>query len=359
MNRLFNKSLIPCSIEIDGYIQNEMKKQNIPGLALALIHNNQLVYGRGYGFSNVEHRVPVQLDTIFQSGSVGKQFAAMAIMILVERGDLALDVPINNYMEGLPKKWKKITLRHLLAHTSGLGDYPDEINFREDYSDDDMLEVIKRAPLDFQPGEQYSYSNLGYDFLGILIHHISGEDYGSFLKKHVFKPLGMKTARVISESDIVPNRAAGYTLENGKIKNQEWVSSTLNGFASGALYLTMYDMINWDIGLNNQILLKKRQSYKDMWSPVVLNDGSTYPYGFGWEVVKTRHGLNVVKHSGTWQGFQSMIIRVLDAKVTVVIFANLDEADVDTMASHVLEMYDSRFTFPPENDEETDDEEEE
>ena len=329
-----------------------MKKGKIPGLALAIVHNNQLVYGRGYGYSNIEHRVPVQLETIFQSGSVGKQFAAMAAMILVERGDLELDEPIKNYMDDLPKSWKKITLRHLLTHTSGLGDYPDEIDFRADYSEDDMLELIKKAPLDFQPGEQYSYSNLGYDFLGILLHQVSGEEYGKFLKTHLFEPLAMKTARLISESDIVPNRAAGYALVDGKVKNQEWVSSTLNTFASGALYLTMYDMINWDIGLNQQKLLKHRQSYREMWSPVVLNDGSTYPYGFGWEVGQTVRGATVVKHSGAWQGFQSVIIRVLEAKVTVIIFANLDEADPETMASHVLEMYDSQLALKPEDDDE-------
>jgi CubicO group peptidase (beta-lactamase class C family) len=337
---------------IDAYIQTEMKKQKIPGLSLAIIQNNHLVYGQGYGYSNIEHKVPVKPETIFQSGSMGKQFTAMAIMILVEREEIDLDTPITEYIDDLPREWKHITVRHLLTHTAGMGDYPDDFDYHQDITEDDMFELIKTIPLDFKPGKQYSYSNLGYITLGVLIRNVTGEFYGDFLHNNIFKPAAIKTARVINESDIVLNRASGYVLDDdNKIKNQEWVSPSLNTFADGALYLSIYDMVNWEKALNSKIVLKNQSSFDEMWSPVTLNDHTTYPYGFGWDLHETVSGMRVVKHGGTWQGFESMIIRALDVKVTVVAFANIDAADVDEITSHVLKMYDSKLALQSREDE--------
>jgi CubicO group peptidase (beta-lactamase class C family) len=337
--------------DIDKYIRTEMKKQRIPGLSLAIIQNNHLVYGEGYGYSNIEHKVPVKLETMFQSGSMGKQFTAMAIMILVERGEIELDTQIKEYIEDVPREWKHITVRHLLTHTAGTSDYPDDFDYHEDITEDDMFELIKTIPLNFKPGKQYSYSNLGYIILGILIRNVTDEFYGDFLQNNIFKPLGMKAARIISESDIVLNRASGYVLDNDKVKNQEWVSPSLNTFADGALYLNIYDMVKWEMGLNSNKILKDKASFNEIWSPVRLNDNTTYPYGFGWGLDETISGMHVVEHGGTWQGFESKIIRVLDVKVTVVVFANLDDADVDEIASHVLEMYDSKLALKSREEE--------
>ena len=328
-----------------------MKEQQIPGLSLAIIRNNQAVLARGYGYSNIEHKIPVKLETVFQSGSVGKQFTAMAILMLVEMESLELDVPLGTYLEDLPKSWKRMTVRHLLTHTAGLGDYSDDFNYREDITEDDMLELIKSTPLASQPGEVWAYSNLGYALLGILIHQLTDEYYGDFLQSHVFKPLGMTSARVISESDIIPNRASGYVCVDGEIKNQEWVAPTLNTFADGALYLSIQDMIAWTVGLNSNKLLKDRKSFESMWSPAKLNDGSNSAYGFGWSLTRTVSGMRVAKHGGLWQGFQSMIIRVLDARVTVVVLANLDTADIDNIAAHSLVMYDSQCALKSSDDE--------
>ncbi len=335
-----------------------MKSQKIPGISLIILQNNSLVYGQGYGYSNVEHKVPVKLETMFQSGSMGKQFTAMAVMILVERGEIDLDVPIREYFEDAPKAWKHITVRHLLTHTAGMGDYPDDFDYHSDTDEDEMFELIKTIPLDYKPGAQFVYSNLGYITLGVLVRRVTGEFYGDFLHNNVFEPLEMKTARVISENDIVPNRASGYNLEDDQIKNQEWVSPSLNTFADGALYLNMYDMIKWDRGLSSNIILKKRSSFDQMWSPAKLNNGKTNSYGFGWELDETIHGMRVVKHSGTWQGFETMIIRVLDARITVVVFANLGDADADGIATKVLELYDSQLALKSSEEEDEEEEEE-
>lgn len=206
--------------KVDEYIRAEMQAQQIPGLALAVIKDGKTVIARGYGLANVEHQVPVRPETIFQSGSTGKQFTATAVMMLVEEGKLSLDDKITKYFPDGPEAWQNITLRHMLTHTSGMTDYPQDFDLRRDYTEDDLYQRIKPIPLAFQPGEKWSYSNLAYVMLGILIHKVSGKFYGDFLQERIFKPLEMTTARIISESDIVPNRAAGYRVANGQLKTR-------------------------------------------------------------------------------------------------------------------------------------------
>ena len=257
---------------IDEYLRTQMQAQQIPGVALAVVRDGKIVLARGYGLANVEHQVPVKPETIFQSGSTGKQFTATAVMMLVEEGKLSLEDKITKYFTDAPESWSNITVRHLLTHTSGMTDYPRDFDLRRDYTEDDLLQRIKTIPLAFKPGEKWSYSNLAYVTLGILIHKVSGKFYGDFLQERVFKPLDMSTARIISEADIIPNRAAGYRVANGQLKNQDWVSPSLNTTADGALYLTIYDMAKWDAALYTEKLLK-RSSLEQMWTKVKLNDG--------------------------------------------------------------------------------------
>lgn len=333
--------------KIDESIEAVLEKFQIPGISLGIIHDGTIIHAKGYGYSNVEHLVPVKPETVFQSGSVGKQFTAMAIMMLVERGKLELDNTIHNYFMDAPIAWNNITIRHLLTHTSGMTDYPDHINLRVDYTEDEIYREIRKIPLKFQPGERWAYSNLGYVMLGILIRRITNQFYGDFLKENIFHPLEMTTARVINETDIIPNRASGYILVNGELKNQEWVSPTLNTMADGALYLTVYDMAKWNAGLNNNQLLKNRTSFDTIWTPVKLNNGSTYPYGFGWALAEASNGMHIVEHRGAWQGFKSIILRILEEKLTIVLFANLRETDIYELAILVLQIYNPELVPNP------------
>lgn len=331
--------------KVDEFIKREMQKQRIPGVSLAIVKNGKLIYAKGYGLANVELQVPVKPETVFQSGSVGKQFTATAVMMLVEAGKINLDDKINKYFTDAPEIWKNITVRNLLTHTSGLGDYPDDFDFRHDYSEDDLYKIIKAVPLDFQPGAKWQYSNLGYVTLGILIHKVTGKFYGDFLRERIFQPLGMTTARIISEADIVPNRAAGYQIVDGELKNQDWVAPSLNTTADGALYLTTLDMAKWDAALYTEKLLKK-SSFNEMWSPVKLNDGKTYPYGFGWELGEV-NGHPVIEHDGAWQGFKSAISRFPNDSLTVIIFANLAQARPTRIAHGVAGIYNAELIPPP------------
>ena len=206
------------SHDVSTYVRAEMQRQHIPGLALLVSREGKIVQAEGFGLANVELQVPVKPETIFQSGSVGKQFTATAVMMLVEEGKVSLDDPLTKYFPDAPAAWKEVTVRELLSHTAGFGDYPDKFDFRKDWTEEELLKMAEGIPLAYPPGTKWEYSNLGFLTLGILIHHVTGAFYGDFLQQRIFQPVGMQTTRIISESDIVPNRAAGYRLVKGEFE---------------------------------------------------------------------------------------------------------------------------------------------
>jgi CubicO group peptidase (beta-lactamase class C family) len=327
------------SPSVDQYIDSELHRQHIPGLALLVARDGKIVQARGYGLSNVELETPVQPETIFQSGSVGKQFTAAAVVMLVEEGKIALDDPISKYLKDAPPAWNEVTIRELLSHTAGFTDYPANFDFRRDYTEAQLLRIVEGIPLAFAPGTKWSYSNLGYLTLGVLIHQVTGKFYGDFLQERIFRPLGMKTTRIISEADIIPNRAAGYRLVNGELKNQEWVSPTLNTTADGALYFSILDLAKWDAALYTDKLLKY-SSLHQMWTVAKLKNGepNSGHYGFGWEILE-KNGHRVLDHGGAWQGFKTHISRYVDDQLTIVVLTNLDRADPGRIADHVATLY--------------------
>jgi CubicO group peptidase (beta-lactamase class C family) len=334
--------------KVDSFVQASMQQQRIPGLALAVVRDGKVIKAQGYGLSNIELDVPVSPQTIFQSGSVGKQFTATGIMMLVEEGKVGLDDKVAKYFPGAPDSWNKVTIRNLLTHTSGIKDYTDKnFDYRRDYTEEDLLKILQALPFDFAPGDKWSYSNSGYMLLGILIHKVTGKFYGDFLQERIFRPVGMTTTRIISEQDIVTNRAAGYRLVKGVIKNQEWVSPSLNTTADGALYFTVLDLAKWDAALYTEKLIK-RSSLAEMWTPVKLNDGKTYPYGFGWRVHEM-NGYKLIEHGGSWQGFTTGISRYVDDNLTVVALCNLDSrhARPEEIIHGVAGLYVPALTPPP------------
>jgi CubicO group peptidase (beta-lactamase class C family) len=336
---------------VDAYIASEMAAEKIPGLALAVVRDGHIVKGSGYGFANLEFNVPVKPETLFQTGSVGKQFTATAVMMLEEENKIALDDKLSKYLPGTPAKWKDVTIRNLLSHTSGIADYggeidstPTVINLRQDYTEDELVKRFALLPMNFAPGTSWSYSNTGYVLLGIVIRKVTGEFYGDFLQERIFRPLGMTSTRIISEADIIPNRSAGYELVNGEIKNQKWVAPSLNTTADGALYTNVLDMAKWDAALYTEKLLKKA-SLDEMWTPVALHprkagEPTSYPYGFGWDVTAA-NGHRLIEHAGSWQGFTTQISRYTDDRLTVIVLCNLDSdhASPDKIAHHVAGLY--------------------
>ena len=299
-----------------------MERQHIPGMSIAVLVGDSVLMAQGYGWANLELGVPASDSTIYQSGSVGKQFTSALVLMLVEQGRLRLDDPIARYLPEGRQRWKGITVRHLLNHTSGIPDYTDSVvDLQRDYTDEQLVRAAAALPLLFPPGARWSYSNTGYLLLGVLIHRVTGTFYGDLLRDSVFTPLGMHTARVISEEDIVPNRAAGYRRVHGEIKNQTWVSPTLNMTADGSLYLCLRDYERWAVALNH----RERPSARVLemaWTPAPLSGGRTYPYGAGWFLVPQRNHQRI-GHTGSWQGFQTSIQRYPEFDLTVVALANL------------------------------------
>jgi CubicO group peptidase (beta-lactamase class C family) len=332
---------------VDAVVGAEMREQRIPGLALAVLRDGKVVKGQGYGLANVELNVAVKPETVFQTGSVGKQFTATAVMMLVEEGKVGLDDKLSKYLAGTPEVWKDVTVRNLLTHTSGITDYTDSeytkagglINLRGDYTEAELYQKLIQLPLNFETGTKWKYSNTGYVLLGFLIHKVTGEFYGDFLQERIFRPLGMTSTRIISEADIVPNRSSGYELVKGEIKNQEWVSATLNTTADGALYTNVLDLEKWDAALYTERLLK-RASFEQLWTPVRLKDGKTYPYGFGW-FLNEANGHRLIEHDGAWQGFTMNISRYVDDSLTVIVMTNLDSehAKPERVAHGVAGLY--------------------
>lgn len=318
--------------KVDAYVRGEMQREQIPGLALGVYRDGKIVKAEGYGIANLEWDVPVKADTIFQSGSVGKQFAATAVMMLVEEGKVGLDDPVQKYFPDAPETWKDIKIRNLLSHTSGLGEYesgprtkPDgPFYLRLDMTEDELYKKIAAMPMDFKPGEDWSYRNTNYVLLGIMIHRVTGKFYGDYLQERIFHPLGMTSTRIISDRDIIPHRAAGYELVKGELKNQDWVSPTFNSTADGTLYFTVLDLEKWDAALYTEKLLK-RSSLDQMWTVMKLNNGKPNKanYGFAWEINQI-NGHKVIEHGGAWQGFTCDISRYVDDKLTVVVLTNLD-----------------------------------
>jgi len=334
----------------DAVVRGAMSAHRIPGVCLGVVRDGHLVKATGYGYANVELRVPMSTVSVFQSGSVAKQFTATAIMMLVEEGRLELDTPLSKYFpQASSTPAGRLTVRQLLTHTSGLPDIfgaTDQtsytkgiLDFRRDYTEDELLAKYLALPLDFEPGSRWSYSNTGYEILGFLIHRVSGEFYGDFLKRRIFAPLSMSTARIISEQDIVPNRVSGYRIVDGKLENQEWIAPSLNTTADGGLYLTVLDLAKWDAALYTRKLLP-RAALELMWTPVRLSTGATYPYGFGWEIGAV-NGHPLLYHTGSNQGFWISISRYVADHLSVIVLTNLDEAHSSTLeiAEQVAAIY--------------------
>lgn len=334
---------------VDRYVKEEMTRQQLVGLSLAVFKDGKLVLERGYGSANLEHRVPATPATVYQSGSVGKQFTAAGIMLLVRDGKLRLDEPVTQVFPSAPAEFQQVTIEHLLTHTGGTGDYPDNFDLRHDWTEDELKSFIFSRPLRFPPGSKWEYSNMGYVLLGLIIHEVSGQFYGDFLAERIFRPLGMSTTRIINEAAIIPNRAAGYERDSaGTVENQAWVAPRINTTADGSLYFTVRDLARWDLGLRNGTLFTPAELER-IRTPMRLRDGRSTGYGFGW-VVGEVSGHRVMEHGGSWQGFKTHVLRYPEDGLTVVALANAGWADPGEVVHGVAKLWDPSFGALPEGE---------
>lgn len=325
--------------KVDDYVRLQMRERHIPGAAIAVVKNGRIVKASGYGLANVELNVPATEETVFEIGSVTKQITAAAIMLLVEEGKIDLDEKIGKYLSTAPQIWDKVTVRHLLTHTSGVKSYTaigSGFELTKRMKREDFIKAIGAFPLEFEPGARYIYSNSGYNMLGFIIESVSGKSYWDFTRERIFKPLGMNQTANRDPQFIVPNRADGYEWENGKLVGRDYDLTDV--FSAGAIVSTVLDLAKWDAALKNETLLKKT-SLDKMWTPFTLNDGKPYPYGFGFNVADFR-GHRLVSHGGQTAGFAANISRYVNDNLTVIVLTNLgDQGLGGVIARGVAKIY--------------------
>jgi CubicO group peptidase (beta-lactamase class C family) len=306
------------SPKFEEYLNNLAKPNRFSGSVL-VARDGKVVFSKGYGFANVEFDVPNTPQTKFRLGSITKQFTAAAILLLQERGKLSLQDPICKYFEGCPSAWSEVTIHHLLSHTGGIPNFtsfPDYLpKMMMPVTTQEMIGRFKDKPLDFKPGEKWSYSNSGYFLLGYIIEKASGETYESFLQKNIFEPLKLANTGYDHFGTILKKRATGYSLTNGKMVNSLYLDMT-QPYSAGSLYSTVEDLFLWNEALYTGKFLSQK-SREMMMTPVK----NGYGYGLG---IQTRSNRKVISHGGGINGFSTYLARFADEKLTVVVVRNAD-----------------------------------
>jgi CubicO group peptidase (beta-lactamase class C family) len=321
------------SVSIDDYIQSKMEKLHLPSVSIAVIQEGNVVKKQSYGLANIEHSIKASPDTVYQLGSLTKQFTAIAIMMLVSDGKLSLEDKIVDILPDLPTAWKDVNVRHLLNHTSGIKSYTSTETFeqtlRKDYTHQEIIDLVANEPMEFAPGANQEYNNTGFFLLGMIIEKVTDKTYNAFLTKRIFQPLGMTQTRLNDLQDIIPNRAQGYKWEENTIRHDEFVSPT-QPFSAGALVSTINDMIKWDAALRTDKILPK-SVLEEMWTPTKLNNGGVAPLGFGWNAENINEH-RLISHGGGIQGFRTFIARFVDDKLTVIVLINANNENGDPWA---------------------------
>jgi len=333
---------------IDRYVETQMRYLHIPAVSLAVVRDGRIVKVKGYGLANIEANTAATPGTVYEIGSMTKQFTAAAVMMLVEEGKINLDDKITKYFPEAPPGWNRITVRHLLNHTSGIQNhvavpgyldmFKTSVTGKSFPSRAELLTEFYKLPSEFEPGETWAYDNTGYYLLGIVVEKASGKDFWQFLDERIFRPLEMRATRNTDTRQIVPARASGYEWAGDKFENRP-VLLPFIGFSAGSILSTVEDMAKWDAALYDEKLLKK-SSLKEMWTAAKTRDGglASFNYGFGW-FVDSYHGHRFVQHSGGTPGFSSVIYRFLDDKLTVIILSNHSDRFLDQLAWSIAGIY--------------------
>src|SRR6187402_539604 len=292
------------------------------------------VYQKAFGFREFENQVPLQTTDIFELASVSKQFTAMIIMMLKEKGKLNYSDSVSKYLQ-IP--YKGMTIRHLLTHTSGLPDYQEIMDKYWDKSkvagNPDCIEYLNKyaPPKHFEPGEKYEYSNTGYMLLASIAEKASGKDFIELCRKWIFRKLKMKSTdiRTLGEKKATKNFAIGhiYVEERKKwIRADSFPSSNYtiwlgNRKGPGRISSTATDLLKWDKALYTENLIKQ-STLQEAFTPMKLNDGTISNYGFGWEIRNAPSFGKIVQHNGDNPGYKTQIIRYIDKKKTIIVLNN-------------------------------------
>lgn len=295
-----------------------------PGADFLIAQNGKIIYKKAFGLANLELNVPMKTDNVFEIGSMTKQFTAISILILLEEGKLKLDDEITHFIADYPTNGHKITIHHLLTHTSGIKSFTSmkELNSiaKNDLTPLELIDFFKNETMDFAPGDQFKYNNSGYVILGYIIEKVSGQSYADFVEEHIFIPLGMTASQFASHQKVIENRASGYRNRDGFV-NTRRISFTIP-YASGSLMSSVDDMFTWQEAIKNNVLIG-RETAEKAFTNYKLNNGEPINYGYGWHL-KSIDGIPSREHGGAIFGFKSMGVYIPSQDIYVIGLNNCD-----------------------------------
>ena len=323
--------------------------------SVLVANQGKVIFKKGYGIANMEWDIPNKSNTKHRLGSITKQFTAMLILQLAAENKLDLHAQISKYLPDYPKETgDKITIHHLLTHTSGIPNYTSFPDFfqnesRNPYTPDEFVKKFEDKPLDFEPGEQFSYSNSGYFLLGVIIEKVTGKSYEQMLNEHIFSPLNMTDSGYDNHDDILKNRATGYEKNGNTFVNSKYLDMTIP-YAAGSLYSTVEDLYKWDQALYTNAILPK--DYMDMYFKPYITAFGNNSYAYGWGVGKSPIGkstdsIYTISHGGGINGFNTIISRAPSDKSLVVLLNNTGGAPLNEITRAIRGIiYEKDYDFP-------------
>lgn len=320
----------------DSLFEAEVKPDG-PGMAVLIAKNGKPIYRRAIGKANIELNLDLKTDHVFRVGSITKQFTAIAIMQLIEQGKLSADDEITKFIPDYPVHGNKITVSHLIHHTSGIQSYTsmagwDDETRKKDFTVPGLIEYFKNQPMQFFPGEQWSYNNSGYILLGYIIEKVSEMSYEEYLQRNFFTPLGMKNSYYDNTRTIIPNRVQGYAMREEGLINAPYLSMT-QPYAAGSLLSTVDDMLLWNNALMSGKIISKASLEKAL-IPATLNNGKKTNYAYGL-IIGDLDGSKTIEHSGGINGFLSNGIYFPQEDVYVIAFSNSESMPPSSLTVHL------------------------
>ena len=331
------------SQEIDT-IFKQLFKQNVPGGAIGIIKDGELMYSKGYGIADLEHDIKINSSSVFNTCSISKEFVSFSLLLLEEQGKLNLDDTVQTYLPDFPEYDAPLTIRHFINHTSGIRDVKKLIqlkgkNIFDNLEPEEVYTLIKhQKALEFSPGHKFAWSNSDYFILSMIIEKVSGQSLKTFTQEHIFGPLGMKNTLFYDDNtDLIKNRVFSYNKKNAE-DGFDNVMNRTNLIGAGGIYSTIEDLFLWDQNFYNNKLGKGGQKIiKNMHEEGLLNNGESSGYAHSM-TINNYKGLKTVGHGGSFAGYRSVILRFPDEKVSVIILANRGDAEPWVLAYHVADV---------------------
>jgi CubicO group peptidase (beta-lactamase class C family) len=295
-----------------------------PGATFLISKDGNVIYKKSFGLANLELNVPMKTENVFEIGSMTKQFTAVSILMLMEKGKLNLNDEITKFIPDYPTHGKTITIHHLLTHTSGIKNYTSIRELRNIAKNDltpiELIDFFKNEPMDFAPGEEFKYNNSGYIILGYIIESLSGQSYASFVEENIFKKINMESSFYASHKKVIKNRVSGYHNRGDYTKSMH-ISYTLP-YAAGSLMSNVDDMLKWQEAIKNNKLVDKNTIEK-AFTNYTLNNGNLINYGYGWHI-REMNGVQSREHGGDIFGFKSMGVYIPSSDIYVIGLNNCD-----------------------------------